>query len=174
MVINMYLLNCFFIYSILGFVFEGLFTLITKNHFSSGILYGPWTPVYGFGAILTIIISKKIFKKIHQNKIIETIITFIVLTLVLTLIEWLGGILIEFLFHETLWNYKDYKFNIGKYISLEMSLIWGIISILIIYFIKPIIDKIENKIPKFITIILTILFILDLIITTFIKLKESI
>ena len=174
MVINMYILNCFFIYSILGFVFEGLFTLITKNHFSSGILYGPWTPVYGFGALLTIIISKKIFKKMHQNKIIEKIITFIVLTIVLTLIEWLGGILIESLFHKALWNYKDYKFNIGKYISLEMSLIWGIISILIIYFIKPIIDKIETKIPKYITVILTILFILDLTLTTFIKLKESI
>ncbi len=47
----MYFLNCFFIYSILGFILECLFTLITKNHFASGILYGPWTPVYGFGAI---------------------------------------------------------------------------------------------------------------------------
>lgn len=166
MVINMYLLNCFFIYSFLGFLLEGSFTLITKNHFSSGILYGPWTPVYGIGAILTIVISKKIFKKMHQSKIIETTIIFIVLTIVLTLIEWLGGILIETLFHETLWNYKNYKFNIGKYISLEMSLIWGIISIFIIYFIKPIIDKIETKIPKHITIFLTILFIIDLIITS--------
>lgn len=51
MVNNMYFLNCFFIYSILGFILECLFTLITKNHFASEILYGPWTPVYGFGAI---------------------------------------------------------------------------------------------------------------------------
>ena len=62
MVINMYLLNCFFIYSILGFIIEGLFTLIVSGKFSSGILYGPWTPVYGFGAILTIVISKKYSK----------------------------------------------------------------------------------------------------------------
>ncbi len=171
MVINMYLLNCFFIYSILGFLLESTFTLIVSSHFSSGILYGTWTPIYGFGAILTIVISRKIFKNMHQNKFVETIVTFIILTVVLTIIEWLGGIIIENLFHETLWNYKDYKYNIGKYISLEMSLIWGIISIFVIYFIKPIIDKLEKKIPKFITIIITILFIIDLITTTIIKLK---
>ena len=171
MVINMYLLNCFFIYSILGFIIEGLFTLIVSGHFSSGILYGPWTPVYGLGAILTIVISKKIFKNMHKSRFVETIVTFIVLTVTLTFIEWLGGILIENLFHETLWNYKDYKYNIGKYISLEMSLVWGIVSIFIIYFVKPIIDKLEKKIPKFITIIFATLFVIDLITTTVIKLK---
>ena len=167
----MYLLNCFFSYSMLGFFLEGTFTLITKNNFSSGILYGPWTPVYGIGAILTIIISNKIFKNMHQNRKIETIVTFIILSIVLTFIEWLGGILIENLFNETMWNYQNYKFNIGKYISLEMALLWGVISIFIIYFIKPIIDKIENKISKYITIILTILFVTDLIITAIIKLN---
>ena len=171
MVINMYLLNCFFVYSIIGFIIEGLFTLIVSGKFSSGILYGPWTPVYGFGAILTIVISKKIFKNMHKSRFIETIVTFIVLTVTLTFIEWLGGILIENLFHETLWNYKDYKYNIGKYIALEMSLVWGIVSIFIIYFVKPIIDKLEKKIPKFITIIFATLFIIDLITTTVVKLK---
>lgn len=171
MVINMYLLNCFFVYSIIGFIIEGLYTLIVSGHFSSGILYGPWTPVYGFGAILTIVISKKIFKNMHKSRFVETIVTFIVLTVTLTFIEWLGGILIENLFHETLWNYKDYKYNIGKYISLEMSLVWGIVSIFIIYFVKPIIDKLEKKIPKFITIIFATLFIIDLITTTVVKLK---
>ena len=167
----MYLLNCFFTYSILGFLLEGTYTLITSNHFSSGILYGPWTPVYGFGAILTIIISQKIFKKMHKSRFTETLVTFIVLTIVLTLIEWLGGIIIENLFHETLWNYKNFQFNIGKYISLEMALIWGLISIFIIYFIKPIIDKIEKKIPKSLTYTLLIFFIIDIITTIITKIK---
>lgn len=171
MVINMYLLNCFFIYSFLGFIIESIYNLIVSGHFSSGILYGPWTPVYGFGAVLTIIISKKVFKNMHKNKIIETLVNFIILMIVLTLLEWLGGLLIEKFFHETIWNYKNDKYNIGKYISLKMSLIWGLLSIFTIYFIKPIVDKLEIYIPKIITIILTLLFIIDLIITTIIKLK---
>ena len=167
----MYLLNCFFIYSILGFLLESTFNLIVIHHFKSGILYGPWTPVYGIGAILTIIISNKIFKKLKTTKLKETIIVFLILSVTLTLIEWIGGILIEKIFSITMWNYKKFNFNIGKYISLEMTLIWGIISIILIYFIKPIVDKIENKIPKKLTITLSTLFIIDLIITTIIKIK---
>lgn len=167
----MYLLNCFFIYSILGFLLESTFNLIVIHHFKSGILYGPWTPVYGIGAILTIIISNKIFKKLKTTKLKETIIVFLILSVTLTLIEWIGGILIEKIFSITMWNYKKFNFNIGKYISLEMALIWGIISIILIYFIKPLIDKIEKKIPKKLTITLSTLFIIDLIITTIIKIK---
>ena len=167
----MYLLNCFFIYSILGFLLESTFNLIVIHHFKSGILYGPWTPVYGIGAILTIIISNKIFKKLKTTKLKETIIVFLILSVTLTLIEWIGGILIEKIFSIAMWNYKKFNFNIGKYISLEMALIWGIISIILIYFIKPLIDKIENKIPKKLTITLSTLFIIDLIITTIIKIK---
>ena len=167
----MYLLNCFFIYSILGFLLESTFNLIVIHHFKSGILYGPWTPVYGIGAILTIIISNKIFKKLKTTKLKETIIVFLILSVTLTLIEWIGGILIEKIFSIAMWNYKKFNFNIGKYISLEMALIWGIISIILIYFIKPLIDKIEKKIPKKLTITLSTLFIIDLIITTIIKIK---
>ena len=167
----MYLLNCFFLYSILGFLLESTFNLIVIHHFKSGILYGPWTPVYGIGAILTIIISNKIFKKLKTTKLKETIIVFLILSVTLTLIEWIGGILIEKFFSITMWNYKKFNFNIGKYISLEMALIWGIISIILIYFIKPLIDKIEKKIPKKLTITLSTLFIIDLIITTIIKIK---
>ena len=167
----MYLLNCFFIYSILGFLLESTFNLIVIHHFKSGILYGPWTPVYGIGAILTIIISNKIFKKLKTTKLKETIIVFLILSVTLTLIEWIGGILIEKIFSITMWNYKKFNFNIGKYISLEMALIWEIISIILIYFIKPLIDKIEKKIPKKLTITLSTLFIIDLIITTIIKIK---
>ena len=169
----MYLLNCFFIYSFLGFLLESIFNLITIKNFESGILFGPWTPIYGVGAILTIRISNKIFKNMHKSKVTETIITFLILTLTLTLIEWLGGTLIEKLFHITMWNYQNFTFNIGKYITIEMALAWGIISILVIYFIKPIIDKLEKKIPTVITKILTILFIIDLLITLIIKIKES-
>ena len=167
----MYLLNCFLIYSILGFLLESTFNLIVIHHFKSGILYGPWTPVYGFGAILTIIISKKIFKKLKTTPLRETLITFLILAITLTITEWLGGILIEKLFSITMWNYKNFNFNIGKYIILEMTLIWGLISIFLIYFIKPVIDIIEKKIPKSLTYILLILFIIDVIITTITKIK---
>lgn len=161
----MYLINCFFIYSILGFIFEGLVTLITKGNFSSGILYGPWTPVYGVGAIIILIVSKKLFKNLHMHRLLETIIVFFVVSILLSFVEWVGGVLIELIFDTSLWDYSKQDFNLGKYISLEMTLVWGFMSVLFIYIIHPILDKVIEKIPKWLTIILIISFIIDVIIT---------
>ena len=161
----MYLINCFFIYSILGFIFEGLVTLITKGNFSSGILYGPWTPVYGVGAIIILIVSKKLFKNLHMHRLLETIIVFFVVSILLSFAEWVGGVLIELIFDTSLWDYSKQDFNLGKYVSLEMTLVWGFMSVLFIYIIHPILDKVIEKIPKWLTIILIISFIIDVIIT---------
>jgi len=53
--------------------------------------------------------------------------------IILTIIEAIAGYSIEFIFNITFWDYSNYKFNIGKYIALESSLIWGIGSIILIY-----------------------------------------
>ena len=161
----MYLINCFFIYSILGFIFEGLVTLITSGHFSSGIFYGPWTPVYGVGAIIILIVSKKLFKNLHMHRLLETIIVFFVVSILLSFAEWVGGVLIELIFDTSLWDYSKQDFNLGKYVSLEMTLVWGFMSVLFIYIIHPILDKVIEKIPKWLTILLIISFIIDVIIT---------
>lgn len=161
----MYYINCFFIYSIIGFIFENLVGIITNTSFNSGILYGPMTPIYGFGVILILVISKYLFLHLHMPRLIETIISFFILIIVLTLLEFIGGILIEKLFGVVFWDYSKFKFNIGKYIALEISILWGILSIFIVYVIHPILDKFIKKIPYFITIIAILLLIVDLSIT---------
>ena len=161
----MYYINCFFIYSIIGFIFENIVGIVTNTSFDSGILYGPITPIYGFGVILILIISKYLFFHLHMPRWIETIISFFVLIIVLTALEFIGGILIEKVFGVVFWNYSDFKFNIGKYISLEISFLWGILSIFIIYVIHPMLDKFIKNIPLLITIIAIIIFICDLSVT---------
>lgn len=167
----MYYLNCFFIYSILGYLLETIVAIITHSNFKSGILYGFWTPVYGIGVITILFISNYLFKNLHMNRVIETIIMFIVVSIVLSTIEALGGVLIEKIFKKVFWDYKKHKYHIGNYISLEMTLIWGIVSIIFIYIINPLFKNIIKKVPKSITLILTILFIIDSIFT-FIKNKK--
>lgn len=165
MVKSMYYINTFFVYSFLGFLFETALTFFTKQKFNSGILYGPLTPVYGIGIILIIVISKYVFINMHLPRWKETIIVFIVLVFALTLLEWLGGILIEKLFGVVFWDYSRFKFHIGHYIALEISLLWGIISIIFIYLIKPLIDPLVKMIPSFITIILLIILFGDIFAT---------
>lgn len=160
----MYYINCFFIYSILGFLLEALISLIRGNGIKSGILYGPWTPVYGIGCVLILWISDFIFDILKVEKWIEVLIVMFMMMIILTFIEWLGGILIEKFFHVTFWDYRKLKFNIGKYIALEISLIWGIGSLLVIYIFKPIFDEFIKFIPSYVTYILIILMLVDYVI----------
>lgn len=101
----------------------------------------------------------------HKNRFIETIVVFISVTIILTLLEYLAGITIEKIFNIVFWDYSNQKYNIGKYISLSMSMIWGIGSVLFIYLIKPISDKIINKIPNFIIYLISFIFIFDVVYT---------
>lgn len=171
MVNHMYYINCFFLYSILGFLFEHFIYLVLGHQGDSGILYGPWTPVYGVGIIIIILVSNFIFKNLHSTKLLQTLVIFVIVVVLLSAIELLGGILIEKIFKITFWDYSKLKFHIGKYIALEISFAWGLISIFIIYFIKPIMDKVIEKIPIWLTIVCIVLFLLDTASTLLFKTK---
>ena len=135
--------------------------------FNSGILYGWWTPVYGFGVVGMILLGRLIDKiPLEGKRIYKILLTYFISMVVLSVIELVGGYVIEFIFDEVFWNYENHRFNLGPYISLEMANIWGLASIFLLYVLKPITDKIVKKIPKFVTWILILLFIIDVVLKT--------
>lgn len=156
----MHYINIFFVYSIIGYIFE---THIMKS--KSGILYGPITPIYGVGATIINILSKYLFYNLHLPRWQETIITALILVIILTILELISGILIEKIFHIVFWDYSYLKFHIGHYIALEVSLGWMVASLILIYFINPILDEFIIKIPIEITYSLIFIFIIDIILT---------
>ena len=40
-------------------------------------------------------------------------------------LEWVTGLVLEKLFHQRWWDYSDEPLNIGGYICLRFSLMWG-------------------------------------------------
>ncbi len=158
----MYYLNYFFVFSIFGYIYETIIYKLMHTKIDSGFLYGYWTPVYGIGVVLIIYISRKLFKKLKLNKILEVIILLIIMFFVLTFTEFIGGHILHFIFHKDFWNYTNHKYNLGKYIALDVSLIWIFGTLIFLYLIKPWMDKIIVKIPKSVTYILILLFLLDL------------
>ena len=157
---NMYYLKYFFVTSILGFFIES----ILWTH-ESGILYGPWTFIYGIGSIIIIVLSDNILKKRNLNKYLRFLILFFSCFMILTLVELLGGLFIEKFFHVSFWDYSKYKFNVGKYISLEMSLLWVVASIFFVFILRPILDYIIDKISNYVFYFLSFLFVGDIFLT---------
>lgn len=155
-------LNLFFIYAIFGYFFETFAMFIQNKNYNSSVLYGPWTIVYGISILIMILVYILLRKK-RMNPFKEKIVYFFTITIVLTLLEGLSGYIIEFTQHKIYWNYDDLYFHIGHYMALEISLIWGIMSLISIYIILPKIKRFVNKIPKIITNIILALFIIDII-----------
>lgn len=160
----MYYAKYFFITSILGYIIE---TNMCKTY-ESGILYGPWTPVYGIGTLIIIFFSNKILKKKNIKKITKLILIFAYCFNTLSLAELIGGLLIEKIFGYSFWDYTKYRFNVGKYICLEISLIWGIVSILFL-FIRPIMDIIIKKMPSIVVYLCAFFMYIDIVITLMTK-----
>lgn len=130
----------------------------------NGVLLGPWIPVYGFGILISIFISEVVFK-LKIKKCLKIWLLFIFIFFITTLFEWLGGILIEAVFHKTFWNYEKFMFNIGPYISVEMSLIWSCLLLIFTFYLRPLLDLGVKKIPRSVTLILLGIQLIDFIIT---------
>ena len=162
----MYYVNIFFIYSIMGHIIENV--LYTINGGESGILYGYWTPVYGLGVLVIVLIYKWLLNHI-KKEYLRSLLLFLFSAIILSLLELAGGLLIENIFNKVFWNYEHFKYNFGKYIALETAAIWGVFSLFIIYLIKKPFDWVIKHVPKWLTFTLLLLFVIDSILTLIIK-----
>lgn len=151
----------FFIYAFIGWVVEVSYHAVTKRKFiNRGFLAGPYCPIYGFGAIAVIYFLTDIAEK---NKLV----LFLGSIFIASLIEFIAGFMLEKIFHERWWDYSDRKLNIGGYICLEFSVIWGMFCFLLFEAVHPIIERLVGLVPetfiKYIGIGLVIIMILDLV-----------
>lgn len=163
----MFYLNLFFIFSIIGYILETLIFFLINKNYNSSVLYGPWTPIYGIAVLLMIVVYIFIKKFKFSNKK-EKMVYFLTITFVLTLLEGSAGYIIELTQKKVYWNYDNFIFNIGHYMTLEISLIWGILAYFSVYYLIPKSKKFINKIPKLITFVLIILIILDCILSFYV------
>lgn len=132
-----------------------------RTDYVSGFMGTIFTPIYGIAVLVILYIHKRI--KI-DNKFFKILVEFLIYVVVLSGLEFIGGMLIEKVFNKIYWNYNKYKYNLGKYICLEVSILWGVLSLGIIYLIHPLFKKIERYIPKIVTVGLSIFFIINLVV----------
>lgn len=158
----MILISFFLFFSILGFSIEYVISLICRYK-KETLLVGPWMPIYGIG-FLTIHLVHFLLKKKNLSSLKEKILFFILSVIFLSIIEEIGGLLTQEIFHQNFWSYEGFPLSIGPYINVFVSLLWGVIALICEYLIYPKLTPLLKKIPKQIIYILLFLLILDHII----------
>lgn len=122
---------CFFVlYSFIGWVCETLYCSIGERRFiNRGFLNGPFCPIYGFGALLVLSLFAR-----YEHDLLALFVLSMVGT---TIIEYLTSFLLEKLFHLSLWDYSEKKWQVNGRVCLLNSVLFGIMAVVIVRFIHP-------------------------------------
>ncbi len=157
-----HLLAYFLFYSFIGWCLEEAFVAAdTGEIVNRGFLNGPVCPIYGCGALLVILLLSPISQNI--------LLLYVGSVLLTSLLEYLGGLALEKIFHTRWWDYSNIPFNLQGHICLKFSLLWGLACLVLIKLVHPTVEKTLNLIPftagNAIILILGAVMIVDLIVT---------
>ena len=149
----------FMIYSVAGWICEELLQIIQNKKIADrGFLIGPYCPIYGCGVILITICLTP-----FENHPVGLFILTMVLCGVL---EYATSFIMEKAFNARWWDYSNMRFNINGRVCLETLVPFGIAGLLVVYVTNPflldIIQNIDGNILNIITIIIGVIFIVDL------------
>ena len=143
----------FIIYSFIGWLMEVTLTLVEdKKLINRGFLIGPYCPIYGTGCLLLITLLNK-----YKNDIV---ILFIMSIVICSILEYTTSYVMEKLFKARWWDYSRFKFNINGRICLETMIPFGLLGVLVVYYINPFLLKIINTNTILFTIT-AVIFITD-------------
>lgn len=157
----------FIIYSVLGYIIETLFGIVTKGVWESrqSFLYGPFCAIYGVGAVIMIVFLHKYSKSYNRLFIFGFIIGSIV--------EYFVSLFGEMILHVKWWDYSDMPLDINGRICVYFSIFWGFLAIYLICSVNPKVDrliewfktKFSLKTLKIVTLTTIIILFIDCIIT---------
>ena len=164
------ILAYFIIYSILGFVIETLYGMMTKGVLESrqSFLYGPFCGIYGLGAVIMIIFLHKYQTKYNA--------LFIGGFIVGSITEYIVSLFGEMILGVKWWDYSGMPLNLNGRICVFFSLFWGFLGMYLIASLNPKIDRLINwvkskfktyKSLKAFVSVVTIALLIDCIVTGF-------
>lgn len=167
----------FMMYAVIGWCYEVfLEVVIYRWGFSNrGVLFGPYCPIYGVGALLFILCFGWLMKK-KDNKvltIVKPLLIFLGCMAVATVVELSATYILEALTGSWPWQtYADYKINFQARIALSPSVRFGLGGVLFLYIVQPLFEKMLKKLkgkPLNITFIIVLSIVLIDLVTTIIR-----
>lgn len=141
----------FFLYGFLGWCTEVGYAGVKQGKFvNRGFLNGPICPIYGVG--LCVVIG--VLTPLKDN----LILLYLTSTILVTILEGVTGYAMDKIFHNKWWDYTDQPWNIGGYVCLVFSLIWGVACVIVIDFVHPFVKLLLDHVPFIIKLIAVLIF----------------
>ncbi len=149
-------------YSFIGWVYESIVCSIGERKLvNRGFLNGPVCPVYGFGALVSIIFL--------YQRIDNVFLLFFAGMLLTCTVEYITAVLLEKLFNAKWWDYSDHRFNIQGRVCLLGAVVFGVMSVLLVKYVHPIVSSFIGRMQDWSLIVLAasifIILMLDIYIT---------
>ena len=156
----------FLISSFLGALIEMCFCRIMDGYWMnrSSLVYGPFSIVWGIGA-LVLTISLKPLSKRHN------LILFSAGFFIGGIYEYCCSLFTEIVFGTVFWDYSEMVLNIGGRTNVLYCIFWGLLGVVWVRLMMPPLEKTIEKIPpltgKIITWFLVLIFLFDGLLTSF-------
>ena len=154
----------FVVCSVLGLIIEDIFHVVVYHGWEdrAGLLFGPFSPIYGFGAVLMTLALNGIREK-------NPLLIFLCSALIGGAFEYFTSWFMQFAFGVTAWDYTGSFLSIGGRTNGFFMLCWGILGVVWIKLLLPLIFKLIYKIPwnwrYSVTAVATALMIVDGVMT---------
>lgn len=129
-----------YIYSFLGWLAETINGAVRRKKFvNRGFLNGPVCILYGLAAVISTIgladLQENLFFLFLGGMIYATVL------------EWIAGHLLERIGHGRWWDYSAIRWNLDGYICLPYSLLWGLLTCVMVKWANPSIMMLLDKLP---------------------------
>ena len=151
----------FWFFSILGWILEVIVCSISeKKMVNRGFLVGPYCPIYGFGALIMLLLSS------YKDSLF---VCFILALVLCSFLEYLTSFFMEKIFKIRWWDYSNDAFNINGRICLRNAIAFGALGVIFTRYLNPwflsIIDDFNYKTLLIISIIVLVITMIDILIS---------
>lgn len=156
-----YLFLIFMIGCLAGWIYEEIFYWITEGMLRNrGILYGPWLPIYGIGALG--IYALKPLKK-------SPFLVFFLSVAISGIVEYVIGYAGIHFMGMRLWDYRGLFWNVNGIICFRSVVSFGIMGLVFHYLLESkmerVIRKTNSNIVSAVCLILLVMFLIDCILS---------
>lgn len=143
---------CFLLYALLGWLYEVFLEVVVYRwgYSDRGVLFGPWCPVYGVGAMAFLLCFRPLLCRREPCWLrrAKPLLLFLGCMAVATSIELAASYLLETLTGAWPWQtYLDYAVNFQGRIALSPSLRFGLGGLACLYILQPLFERLIGRLP---------------------------